>query len=111
MILESIEPVPLIRHAIEENRVIRTKKYAKLSVVEKIQANCDMKATNIILPGSGKTLERRKEDMFDVYERFRANGNGSIQAYFIRFHKLVNDMKVTQIEGLLGLLSLGMDVP
>ncbi|GKC35414.1 hypothetical protein Tco_1047798 [Tanacetum coccineum] len=36
---------------IEENSVIRTKKYAELSAAEKIQANCDMKATNIILQG------------------------------------------------------------
>ncbi|GJU96473.1 hypothetical protein Tco_1321229 [Tanacetum coccineum] len=36
---------------IEENGVIRTKKYAELSAAEKIQANCDMKATNIILQG------------------------------------------------------------
>ncbi|GJX10096.1 hypothetical protein Tco_0199955 [Tanacetum coccineum] len=34
---------------IEDNGVIRTKKYAELSATEKIQANCDMKATNIIL--------------------------------------------------------------
>nr|GFC04039.1 hypothetical protein [Tanacetum cinerariifolium] len=47
----------------------------------------------LLMKGSGKTLERWKEDMFDEYERFRANGNESIQAYFIRFHKLVNDMK------------------
>nr|GFC11736.1 hypothetical protein [Tanacetum cinerariifolium] len=52
----------------------------------------------LLMKGSGKTLERRKEDMFDAYERFRANGNESIQSYFIRFHKLVNDMKVTQID-------------
>nr|GEU98671.1 copia protein [Tanacetum cinerariifolium] len=36
---------------IEENGVIRTKKYVELSVAEKIQADCDMKATNIILQG------------------------------------------------------------
>ncbi|GJV39628.1 hypothetical protein Tco_1418068, partial [Tanacetum coccineum] len=35
----------------EENGVTRTKKYVELSVVEKIQADCDMKATNIILQG------------------------------------------------------------
>ncbi|GJZ02627.1 hypothetical protein Tco_0520588 [Tanacetum coccineum] len=35
----------------KKNGVIRTKKYAKLSIVEKIQADCDMKATNIILQG------------------------------------------------------------
>ncbi|GKC50601.1 hypothetical protein Tco_1073346 [Tanacetum coccineum] len=36
---------------VEENGVIRTKKYAELSATEKIQADCDMKATNIILQG------------------------------------------------------------
>nr|GFD39481.1 hypothetical protein [Tanacetum cinerariifolium] len=29
---------------------------------------------DIQVAGSGKTLERQKEDMFDEYERFRANG-------------------------------------
>nr|GEZ38374.1 hypothetical protein [Tanacetum cinerariifolium] len=51
MILESIEHGPLIWPTIEENRVIRTKKYTELSATEKIQADCDMKATNIILQG------------------------------------------------------------
>nr|GEX90878.1 hypothetical protein [Tanacetum cinerariifolium] len=51
MILESVEHGPLIWPTGEENGVIRTKKYAKLSGVEKIQGDCDMKATNIILQG------------------------------------------------------------
>nr|GEV48764.1 hypothetical protein [Tanacetum cinerariifolium] len=51
MILESVENGPLIWHTVEENGVIRTKKYAKLSAAEKIQADCDTKATNIILQG------------------------------------------------------------
>nr|GEU68785.1 integrase, catalytic region, zinc finger, CCHC-type, peptidase aspartic, catalytic [Tanacetum cinerariifolium] len=34
-----------------ENGVIRRKKYAELSVAEKIQADCDIKAPNIILQG------------------------------------------------------------
>nr|GEU47886.1 hypothetical protein [Tanacetum cinerariifolium] len=49
MILESVVHGLLIWHTVEENRVIRTKKYAELSAAEKIQADCDMKATNIIL--------------------------------------------------------------
>ncbi|GJV90245.1 hypothetical protein Tco_1538058 [Tanacetum coccineum] len=36
---------------LSENGVTGTKKYAELSAVEKIQADCDMKATNIILQG------------------------------------------------------------
>nr|GFB19397.1 hypothetical protein [Tanacetum cinerariifolium] len=51
----------------------------------------------ILMKGSGQTLERRKEALFDEFERFRANGNELIQDYFVRFHKLVNDMKVTQL--------------
>ncbi|GKA11743.1 retrovirus-related pol polyprotein from transposon TNT 1-94 [Tanacetum coccineum] len=37
------------------------------------------------------------QDLFDEYERFRAIGNESIHDYFVRFHKLVNDMKITQL--------------
>nr|GEW37213.1 hypothetical protein [Tanacetum cinerariifolium] len=51
MILESVENGPLIWPTVEENGVIRTKKYVELSAAEKIQADCDMKATNIILQG------------------------------------------------------------
>ncbi|GJY11118.1 hypothetical protein Tco_0379303 [Tanacetum coccineum] len=42
---------PLIWPSIEKNGVIRTKKYAELFVANKIQVDCDMKATNIILQG------------------------------------------------------------
>nr|GEV71877.1 integrase, catalytic region, zinc finger, CCHC-type, peptidase aspartic, catalytic [Tanacetum cinerariifolium] len=49
MTLESIENGPLIWHTVEENGVARTKKYVELSFAKKIQADCDMKATNIIL--------------------------------------------------------------
>ncbi|GJT74515.1 hypothetical protein Tco_1041240 [Tanacetum coccineum] len=51
MILESVESGPLIWPSIEENRVSRLKKYSKLSATEAIQANYDIKATNIILQG------------------------------------------------------------
>ncbi|GJS04033.1 hypothetical protein Tco_0320541 [Tanacetum coccineum] len=49
MILISVENGPLIWPTVEENRVIKTKKYVELSTAEKIQVDCDMKATNIIL--------------------------------------------------------------
>nr|GEV93472.1 hypothetical protein [Tanacetum cinerariifolium] len=51
MILESVENGPLNWTTIKENGVTRIKKYAELSVAEKIQADCDMKAANIILQG------------------------------------------------------------
>ncbi|GJU67749.1 hypothetical protein Tco_1254008 [Tanacetum coccineum] len=51
ILLKSIENGPLIWPTVKENGVIRTKKYTKLSDAEKIQADCNMKATNIILQG------------------------------------------------------------
>ncbi|GJR85674.1 hypothetical protein Tco_0209685 [Tanacetum coccineum] len=51
MILESVEHGPHIWPTVEDNGVIRMKKYVELSVAEKIQDDCNMKATNIILQG------------------------------------------------------------
>ncbi|GJU01227.1 integrase, catalytic region, zinc finger, CCHC-type containing protein [Tanacetum coccineum] len=56
MILESVKHGPLIWPTIKENGVTRTKKYAELSTAEKTQADCDMKATNIILQVNTKFL-------------------------------------------------------
>ncbi|GJS05977.1 retrovirus-related pol polyprotein from transposon TNT 1-94 [Tanacetum coccineum] len=51
MILESVKHSPLIWPTIEKNRVTKIKKYVELSAIEKLQADCDMKAINIILQG------------------------------------------------------------
>nr|GEU57113.1 hypothetical protein [Tanacetum cinerariifolium] len=51
MIIESVENGSLLWPSIEENRVTRPKKYYELSATEAIQANCNVKATNIILQG------------------------------------------------------------
>nr|GFB39052.1 hypothetical protein [Tanacetum cinerariifolium] len=51
MILESVKNGPLLWLTIEENGVTRPKKYSELSAMEAIQADCDVKATNIILQG------------------------------------------------------------
>nr|GEZ72803.1 hypothetical protein [Tanacetum cinerariifolium] len=51
MILESVENDPLIWPTIEDNGVTKSKKYVELSTAEKIQDDCDIKTTNIILQG------------------------------------------------------------
>nr|GEW90079.1 hypothetical protein [Tanacetum cinerariifolium] len=51
MILESVENGPLLWPSIEKNRVTRPKKYSELSTTEAIQADYDVKATNINLQG------------------------------------------------------------
>nr|GFA21168.1 hypothetical protein [Tanacetum cinerariifolium] len=51
MILESVEQGPLLWPSMEEDGVTRLKKYSELTTAEAIQADCDVKATNIILQG------------------------------------------------------------
>ncbi|GKC41339.1 hypothetical protein Tco_1059061, partial [Tanacetum coccineum] len=72
MILESVKHGPLIWPTVEENSVIRTKKYAELFAAEKIQADCDMKATNIIvqgLPADIYSLVNHHKVAKDLWER------------------------------------------
>nr|GEV86872.1 hypothetical protein [Tanacetum cinerariifolium] len=51
MILESVENGPLIWPTIKEIGVTRPRKYSKLTPTKAIQADCDVKSTNIILQG------------------------------------------------------------
>nr|GEZ90897.1 hypothetical protein [Tanacetum cinerariifolium] len=51
MIFESVENGPLIWPSIEDNGVTYPKKYSELSTTKATQADCDVKATNIILQG------------------------------------------------------------
>nr|GFA09558.1 reverse transcriptase domain-containing protein [Tanacetum cinerariifolium] len=52
MILNSLQNGPLVwPTVVEEDGTTRTRKYKELSVVEKLQADCDLKATNIVLQG------------------------------------------------------------
>ncbi|GJS31806.1 integrase, catalytic region, zinc finger, CCHC-type containing protein [Tanacetum coccineum] len=144
MILASVEKGPLVWPSITVDGVTRLKEYIELTPTEAIQADCDIKAINIILQGlpaeifvlvrivksstlsgslkqgslvearkhkgiwdstlevlldtifnnlnqtsnakeiwdnvemlmqgSGRTIQQRKEDLFDEYERFRAIG-------------------------------------
>ncbi|GJR90056.1 hypothetical protein Tco_0214067 [Tanacetum coccineum] len=82
MILESVEHGPLIWPTVEENGVIRTKKYAELSAVEKIQADCDMKATNIILqclPTDIYSFVNHHRAATDLWERVQLLMQGNLE--------------------------------
>ncbi|GJW58952.1 hypothetical protein Tco_0105683 [Tanacetum coccineum] len=122
MILESVENSPLIWPTIKENGVTRTKKYAELSAAEKIQADCDMKATNIILQGlptdiyslvnhhrvskdlwervqllmqcTSLTKQERECKLYDVFDKFTHIKGESLHKYYLRFTQLINDMNI-----------------
>ncbi|GJT73212.1 hypothetical protein Tco_1032498 [Tanacetum coccineum] len=52
----------------------------------------------MLMQGSVGLFNKRKGRLFDEYgTAFVIVGNESIHDYFVRFHKLVNDMKITQL--------------
>ncbi|GJX90455.1 hypothetical protein Tco_0343781 [Tanacetum coccineum] len=96
MILESVENGLLIWPTVKENGVTRTKKYAELSAAEKIQADCDMKATNIILqdlPTDIYSLVNHHRVAKDLWERFQLLMQGTSLTKQKR-ERLINDMNI-----------------
>ncbi|GKD23363.1 retrovirus-related pol polyprotein from transposon TNT 1-94 [Tanacetum coccineum] len=110
MILESVENGPLIWPSIKENGVTRPKKYSELSVTEAIQADCDIKATNIILqklPPEVYALERECKlyDEFDKFaykkwEKLLLNTLPPEWSKFVTDVKLVQDLHTTNVDQL-----------
>nr|GEV71815.1 hypothetical protein [Tanacetum cinerariifolium] len=93
MILESVKSGPLLWPTIEENGVTRLNKYFELSTTEAIQADCDVKATNIIL--QGLPLEQEREcKLYDEFDKFAYRKGESLRDYYMRFLLLLNDMNI-----------------
>nr|GEW97965.1 hypothetical protein [Tanacetum cinerariifolium] len=79
----------------------KTKKYAELSAAEKIQADCDMKAANIILQGLPVdiySLMNHHRVAKDLSKRVQLLMQGeSLHTYYLRFTQMVNDMNIYKI--------------
>nr|GEV48408.1 hypothetical protein [Tanacetum cinerariifolium] len=112
----------ILSSADNQNGVIRTKKYAKLSDAEKIQADCDMKATNIILQGlpadiyslgnhhrvakylwervqllmqgTSLTKQERECKLYDAFDKFTHIKGELLHTYYLRFTQLINDINI-----------------
>ncbi|GKC58985.1 retrovirus-related pol polyprotein from transposon TNT 1-94 [Tanacetum coccineum] len=111
MILESVENGPLIWPSIEENGVTRPKKYSELSATEAIQADCDIKATNIILQGLPPevyALVSNHKVTKELWERIQLLMQGTsltkqereLESNFVTDVKLVQDLHTTNIDQL-----------
>nr|GEW91441.1 hypothetical protein [Tanacetum cinerariifolium] len=122
MILESVESGPLLWPSIEENGVTWLKKYSKLLPTEAIQADYDIKATNIILQGlplevyalvstykvakelweriqmlmqgTSLTKQERKCKPYDDFDKFAYMKRESLRDYYLRFSLLLNNMNI-----------------
>ncbi|GJY35494.1 hypothetical protein Tco_0420872 [Tanacetum coccineum] len=126
MILESVENGPLICPTIEENGVTRPNKYSKLSATEAIQADFDVKATNIIIQGlppevyalvsnhriakelwekiqllmqgTSLTKQERECKLYDEFDKFAYKKGETLRDFYLRFSLLLNDMNIYNVK-------------
>ncbi|GKF16226.1 hypothetical protein Tco_0061144, partial [Tanacetum coccineum] len=86
----------------------RPRVYTNLSPKDKNRYNADIRATNILLyteakdiynnvklliEGSELTKEDQESQLYDDFEHFRQNKGETIHDYYVRFTKLINDMR------------------
>nr|GEV16123.1 hypothetical protein [Tanacetum cinerariifolium] len=96
MILESVEHGPLLWPTLEEDGVTRLKKYSELFAAKAIQADCDVKATNIILqalPPEIYALERECK-LYDAFDKFAYQKGEILRDFYLRFSLLLDDMNM-----------------
>nr|GEW33511.1 integrase, catalytic region, zinc finger, CCHC-type, peptidase aspartic, catalytic [Tanacetum cinerariifolium] len=98
MILESVEQGPLLWPTVEEDGVTRLKKYSELSAAEAIHADCDVKATNIILQGLSLEVYALVST-HKVNTKF-LNTLPPEWSKFVTDVKLVRDLRTTNIDQL-----------
>nr|GEY04939.1 hypothetical protein [Tanacetum cinerariifolium] len=86
MILEIVESGPLLWPTIEENGATRLKKYSELTTTEAIQANCNVKATNIILQGLPLEVYALTSDPLALVAHHQMN-NSTYQQHQQSYHQ------------------------
>nr|GEX24766.1 hypothetical protein [Tanacetum cinerariifolium] len=91
MILESVEHGPLIWPTIEENEVTRPRKYSELTPTEVLQADCDVKATNII-------LQERECKLYDEFDKFAYKKGETLRDFYLRFSLVLNDLNIYNVK-------------
>ncbi|GKC51478.1 hypothetical protein Tco_1074223 [Tanacetum coccineum] len=122
MILAYVEKGPLVWPTITVDGVTRPKEYTELTPAVPIQADCDIKAINIILQGitteiyalvsqhrvakdiwekikllmQGMSLTKQEQEckLYDEFDKFTFKKGESLHEYYLRFTLLLNDMNI-----------------
>nr|GEV52181.1 hypothetical protein [Tanacetum cinerariifolium] len=122
MILEAVEHGPLLWPTVQKDGVTSLKKYSELSAAEAIQADYDVKATNIILQGlplevyglvsthkvakelweriqmlmqgTSLTKQERECKLYNEFDKFTYLKGETLRDFYLRFSLILNDMNM-----------------
>nr|GEV20637.1 retrovirus-related Pol polyprotein from transposon TNT 1-94 [Tanacetum cinerariifolium] len=122
MILESVKNGLLVWPTIDENGLTRPRKYSKLTHTKAIQADCDVKATNIILQGLplevyalvsnhkvAKELQKRIQLLMQGTSFTKQEGECKLYDEFDKFTYKKGNITTTKVEVLKELPKVSMD--
>nr|GEV27444.1 retrovirus-related Pol polyprotein from transposon TNT 1-94 [Tanacetum cinerariifolium] len=126
MILESVENGPLIWLIIKENGVTRLRKYSELTPTKPLQADYDIKVTNIILQGlpneiyalvshykvtkdlweriqllmQGTSLIKQEREckLYAEFDKFAYKKGETLRDFYLRFSLLLNDLNIYNVK-------------
>nr|GEW82458.1 hypothetical protein [Tanacetum cinerariifolium] len=125
IILEPVKNGPLIWPKIKENGVTKPRKYNELTPAEALQADCDVKTTNIILQGlpneiyalvshhkvakdlweriqlliqgTSLTKQERECKLYDEFDKFTYKKGETLHDFYLRFSLLVNNLNIYNV--------------
>ncbi|GKD47369.1 retrovirus-related pol polyprotein from transposon TNT 1-94, partial [Tanacetum coccineum] len=88
MMLDSIYNGPLVYPTVEENGQTRLKKYSELTEEQRLQDDCDVQATNIILHCLPPDV------LYNLFDKFAFVQGETLYENYWRFSQLINDMHI-----------------
>nr|GEX40930.1 integrase, catalytic region, zinc finger, CCHC-type, peptidase aspartic, catalytic [Tanacetum cinerariifolium] len=100
MILKYVKNGLLIWLTIEENGVTRPRKYSELTPAEALQADCDVKDTNIILQGLPNEIYalERECKLYDEFDKFAYKKGETLDDFYLSFSLLLNDLNIYNVK-------------
>ncbi|GJS94121.1 retrovirus-related pol polyprotein from transposon TNT 1-94 [Tanacetum coccineum] len=81
---------------VEEIERLRNRKRENENESDAIQADCDVKATNIIL--QGLPPEEIKCKLYDEFDKFSYKKRETLRDFYLRFSMLLNDMNIYNVK-------------
>ncbi|GJY71540.1 hypothetical protein Tco_0475243 [Tanacetum coccineum] len=126
IMLNSIKNGPLIWPTkVDEQGNSRVKTYEELTATQKLQADCDLRAANLVLQGlppdvyslvnhhriskdiwdkvklliqgTSLTKQERECKLYDEFDKFTHIKGETLHQYYLRFAQLINDMNIYKI--------------
>ncbi|GJW91555.1 hypothetical protein Tco_0169108 [Tanacetum coccineum] len=91
-----LKPEIIVKDADGVTDIRRPQKVKDLSAEEKLRYDSDIKADRVkeLMEGTEMTKQECESMLYDEFDKFTSDPGESIHSYYLRYAKLINDMKM-----------------